>query len=280
MRAVVLSGGGSKGSYEIGVWKALRKMHISYDIVTGTSVGALNAAFMVEGNYYKAKHLWNTLSFSYLFKEEIDNDLSTRDLVKLYGKNILLHGGMDVENLERLIKESIHVKRFFKSRVDFGLITVNSKNLNPVEITKLEIDPNHLHDYLIASATCFPAFKKKQIKNDKYIDGGYYDNLPINLAIKMGATEIIAVDLKAIGVKQKIIDENIPITYITPNRPLANMLVFDKEDAKRGMRLGYLDTLKVYGRLEGKYFSFKKGQLSKYGSIYHKQVIHYLKKFI
>ena len=45
MRAVVLSGGGSKGAYEIGVWKALRKLHISYDIVTGTSVGALNAAF-------------------------------------------------------------------------------------------------------------------------------------------------------------------------------------------------------------------------------------------
>lgn len=41
---VVLSGGGSKGAYEIGVWKALRKLNVKYDIVTGTSVGALNAA--------------------------------------------------------------------------------------------------------------------------------------------------------------------------------------------------------------------------------------------
>ena len=39
-RAIVLSGGGSKGAYQIGVWKALKKMHIDYDIVTGTSVGA------------------------------------------------------------------------------------------------------------------------------------------------------------------------------------------------------------------------------------------------
>ena len=45
-RAVVLSGGGSKGSYEIGVWKALRRLHIKYDIVTGTSIGALNGALM------------------------------------------------------------------------------------------------------------------------------------------------------------------------------------------------------------------------------------------
>ncbi len=277
MRAIVLSGGGSKGAYEIGVWKALRKLHISYDLVTGTSVGALNAAFMVEGNYFKAKRLWNTLNFGYLFKEKINEEISTKDLVKLYGKNILLHGGMDVENLEKLIKESIHVNRFFQSKIDFGLITVNSKTLTPLEIRKLEIEPEHLHDYLIASATCFPAFKKKQIKKEKYIDGGYYDNLPINLALKMGASEIIAVDLKAIGIKQKIIDENIPITYITPSSPLANMLVFDKMDAKRGMRLGYLDTLKTFSRLEGERFTFKKGQLQKYEEIYQKKIIEYLK---
>ena len=47
-RAVVLSGGGSKGSYEIGVWKALRRLHIKYDIVTGTSIGALNGALMTQ----------------------------------------------------------------------------------------------------------------------------------------------------------------------------------------------------------------------------------------
>ena len=54
MRAIVLSGGGSKGSYQIGVWKALRKLKIDYDIVTGTSVGALNATFMDQKKYQKA----------------------------------------------------------------------------------------------------------------------------------------------------------------------------------------------------------------------------------
>ena len=50
MKAIVLSGGGSKGSYQIGAWKALRKLKINYDIVTGTSVGALNGALMVQKN--------------------------------------------------------------------------------------------------------------------------------------------------------------------------------------------------------------------------------------
>ena len=74
MRAVVLSGGGSKGSYEIGVWKALRKMHIKYDIVTGTSIGALNGALMTQNTYFKALYIWNKLSLQYLFEQEPKND--------------------------------------------------------------------------------------------------------------------------------------------------------------------------------------------------------------
>ena len=69
-RAIVLSGGGSKGAYQIGVWKALKKMHIDYDIVTGTSVGALNAALMIQKNYYRAVWLWHNLDFSIVFDEK------------------------------------------------------------------------------------------------------------------------------------------------------------------------------------------------------------------
>ena len=47
--AIVLAGGGSRGAYQIGVWKALREMGIEYHIVTGASVGALNGAMMVQG---------------------------------------------------------------------------------------------------------------------------------------------------------------------------------------------------------------------------------------
>ena len=58
----------------------------------------------------------------------------------------------------------------------------------------------------MASCACFPAVATKEIDGQHYIDGGYYDNLPINLAISMGADEVIAVDLKAIGLKEKKIE--------------------------------------------------------------------------
>ena len=44
---IALAGGGSKGSYQTGAWKALRELGIDYDIVTGTSIGAINGALMV-----------------------------------------------------------------------------------------------------------------------------------------------------------------------------------------------------------------------------------------
>ena len=47
--ALVLSGGGSRGAYEIGVWKALKTLGIQIDMVMGTSVGAINGAMIVQG---------------------------------------------------------------------------------------------------------------------------------------------------------------------------------------------------------------------------------------
>ena len=82
MRAIVLSGGGSKGAYQIGVWKALRKLKLKYDVVTGTSVGALNAALMVQNNYYKALYFWRKLSFSDVIDEEIDKNITKKEIYK------------------------------------------------------------------------------------------------------------------------------------------------------------------------------------------------------
>ena len=60
-KAVVLGGGGSRGSYQVGVWKALRELDFDYKIVTGTSVGALNGALMVQNDYELAQKMWQKL---------------------------------------------------------------------------------------------------------------------------------------------------------------------------------------------------------------------------
>lgn len=259
MRAIVLSGGGSNGSYEIGFWKALRKLNIDYDIVTGTSVGALNGALMVQKDYLKALFLWYNLKYDDIFK--IDKNYKEEDINKFY-KDSLLKGGVDVTNLENTIKKYINEKKFFKSKIKFGLITVKFPSLKHVEMTKENLTDKNLVDYLVASASCFPAFKIKKIDNNSYIDGGFYDNIPINLAVSMGANEVIAVDLDEIGIKRNL-KYNVNVTYITPRNNLGSFLKFDKYSARRGMRLGYNDTMKHYKKLDGNKFTFKLNDLNK-----------------
>ncbi len=261
LRALVLSGGGAKGSYQIGVWKALRRLHISYDLVTGTSVGALNGALMVQNDYRLAKKLWKTLNLEYLF-QEIPKKNTNLEVFKLYQENFLKNGGMDVSKIEEIIKHSIHLYQFYHSKIDYGLVTFDLTTKKAKQLTKREIPQAQLCDYLMASATCYPAFQMKEIDGEKYIDGGFSDNLPMNLAVKMGADELIVVDLKAPGIKKKM-KKDIPITYITPSQSISFFLNFNEKEAKRNMQLGYNDTMKAFKRFEGQQFTFRKRTLKK-----------------
>ncbi len=64
MYGVVLQGGGTKGSYHIGVWKALRELGIEIGAVTGTSIGgALNGgAFIAQNMYDEALKVWENIN--------------------------------------------------------------------------------------------------------------------------------------------------------------------------------------------------------------------------
>jgi hypothetical protein len=61
---LVLGGGGAKGAYQIGCWKALRESGIvNFDAVAGTSVGALNAVLIAQDEFGKAESIWHDMSF-------------------------------------------------------------------------------------------------------------------------------------------------------------------------------------------------------------------------
>ncbi len=279
MKALVLSGGGSKGSYQIGVWKALKKLHIKIEIITGTSVGALNGALMTQKSYRKALKLWKQMNLKILFGEDLPKNNNLIDLYKMYGNQFLKNGGMDSNLLEKIILKTLNIKKFYHSSINYGLVTYNLTNKKPLQLTKKEIPQEKLIDYLIASASCYPAMKKKEIEGKEYIDGGFVDNLPINLAISMGATEIIAIDLQAPGRKTKP-KEKIKITTIKPNNKLTNFLLFDEDGSKKNIKYGYQDTMKKYGKLEGKIYTFKKGELEKNKKQYQKEYKEIMKKIL
>ncbi|MBQ9181344.1 MAG: patatin-like phospholipase family protein [Bacilli bacterium] len=281
--AIVLSGGGSRGAYQIGVWKALKKLRIKYNIVTGTSVGALNGVLMTQKNYKKAYKLWSNMNFNVVFDQNTSNNMNvtdTKKIVKTYAKNIVFEGGMNAVNLYEAIEKLVDEDKVLKSNIDFGLVTVKYPRLKSLSLTKNEIPKGKLKDYLIASASCFPAFQKKEIEKEYYIDGGYYDNLPINLACKMGAEQIIAVDLDAVGLKRKTKYKNVDVKIIKSKHDLGSFLIFDSYLSNKNIFYGYTDTLKEYGKLDGEIFTFKKHQANKIYKKYEHKFFDKLKKIL
>lgn len=258
--AVVLAGGGSRGAYQIGVWKAMRELGIDYQLVTGTSVGALNGALMVQKDFDRALSVWENLSFQDVVGDMLKDkdDLSDRQLTRIFAREALEKGGADISSLEHFIGSLIDEPRFRSSDVDFALVTVEYPTLKPLEMEKKDIPQGMLGEYLLASAACFPAFQAKEIDGHKYIDGGYHDNMPINRAIRMGAERIIAVDLESVGISRKIRSDSQQVIIIRSLWPLGSFLKFDGELARRNIRLGYQDALKAFGELDGQLYSFEK----------------------
>lgn len=262
-RALVLSGGGAKGSYQYGVWKALRKLNVKFDIVTGTSIGAVNGAMIALDDFERAGHVWETLNTKDVFY--LDYDLTTKEGKKKFyfgvAKSLFLEGGLNTNKMEDIFKQYIDEDKLRKSSIDYGIVTYSVTKKKPVMVSKKDIPEGKLIDYIVASATCFPVVKPKEIGNEKYLDGGYYDNMPVDLAMDMGADEIIAVDLKSVGIKKRY-DKHINIKLISPSIDIGSFLSFTEKEAAFRIAIGYNDTLKAYGRLDGDKYSFYKGQLN------------------
>ncbi|MEG1777718.1 MAG: patatin-like phospholipase family protein, partial [Angelakisella sp.] len=98
-RAVVLAGGGSKGAYEVGVWQAMEELSIPYHVVTGTSIGALNGALMVQGALDEALHMWRNMDSSQVVADvpiPTDDLLGLRDVYHAFLRQMIGKGGLDI----------------------------------------------------------------------------------------------------------------------------------------------------------------------------------------
>lgn len=248
--ALVLGGGGSRGAYEIGVWQALRELGIPIHIVTGTSVGAINGALIAQDAFDLSVQLWREIETSMVFNVEI--------------KDILANSGIGSSKLKKLLQQYIDESAVRKSTIEYGLVTAELPSMAPKFFMKKEIPEGMLVEYILASSTLFPAMKSHEINSVKFIDGGFTDNLPVGLALDHGATHVVAVDLEVFGVirKNRLNDAEY-LRIIQCPWDLGNFLIFDKNNSKKIMRLGYLDTLKAYQVYDGSFFCFARGEFDK-----------------
>lgn len=61
---LILAGGGAKGAYQIGAWKAMRELDIEFEAIAGASIGAINGAMIAQGDFDDAYELWSNVEVS------------------------------------------------------------------------------------------------------------------------------------------------------------------------------------------------------------------------
>ena len=263
--AIALGGGGAKGGYEVGVWRALAEEGLKYNAVSGTSVGALNGAMMAMRCLDEAERLWRDITYSQVMdvndetmSKVFHGDVSAGDVRPIIKRaiDIVRGGGFDVTPLRNLLKEFVDPKKVKESDVDFFVVTYSLTDKKEVDADVRALPDDEICDMLLASAY-FPAFKNEPLVGGKrFTDGGVADSLPVTPLIEHGYTDIIAVRLNdGLGREKRVRARGkANIDYIEPRRRLGNTLNFSSDQSRFNMELGYYDAKRyVYG-LEGDYY--------------------------
>lgn len=260
MTGVALEGGGARGAYHMGAMKALYENGYEFDGFAGTSIGAINAAILAQGDFDGLYELWEGLSAEALFNEPVVRllKIGERSFTADFAANLAaslseIHLGIRTDKMKEVIGEILDEPKLRARNIDFGLVTVCINELKPYQLTLEDIPDGELLSYLMASAS-FPGFKPEVIGKNAYLDGGLYNNCPIDMMLERGYDRVIAIRTRAPGLFRAIPKTNARITIISPTRELGNIMAFDNAQIRQNLKIGYYDALKMIRDLKGQYY--------------------------
>lgn len=197
-RALVLSGGGSLGSYQAGaVHYLLRNLGIDYDIFTGVSVGALNASFLAQ--FRKGLNIGASLGLSDLWLGIKGN----RDVWKHWW----------FPWISAIWKKSVYttkpLRKLVEEHINEGMLQNSGKILRvgSVSLTtggfKVWTEQDPLIKEGVLASSAFPGFfEPVKVGDEWHTDGGVRDVTPLKAAIDAGATKIDVILTNTPGVKK------------------------------------------------------------------------------
>lgn len=269
MIGLALEGGGTKGSYQIGAYLAMKDCKITFDGFCGTSIGSFNSAMLACGKEDELLDFWQNVNISSVLgfdpnytkkivKKQVD--LQFFHMTLKGAMRMLKNRGITTDGLEKVLKEHVNEETLRQSKKDYGLCTVKVRGLKPLYLFKEDMKEGKLHDYILAS--CYlPFFRmKRTIDGNFCIDGGFYDNSPVNMLIDKGYTDVYVVRLNtgmSINITRKL-KKNINVTYIKPSRSIGSMLELNDEKVHDNIYMGYYDTLRILKKLDGYKYTFRR----------------------
>lgn len=262
--ALALEGGGAKGAYQIGAWKALHEAGVKIDAVAGTSVGALNGSLIVMGDLEKAENIWENIRYSQVM--DVDDETMSRllkggvrldelDGVAQQMLEVVKNRGFDVTPLREWIAETVDEKTVRRSPVELFIDTFSLSDGKLLELRAKDLPEGTLCDMLLASAY-LPVFRSEKLGGKRYADGGLRDVLPLHVLIEHGYKDILALRLFGIGVERSVkIPDDTRVYTVEPTADLGSTLEFEPEQSRMNLRAGYFDMQRfLYGLRGTKYY--------------------------
>ena len=255
--SLVLDGGGARGAYQIGAWKALKEAGVKINAVAGTSVGALNGALICMDDLKKAEKIWKGMHFSRVMNVDdswmeqlFEGEHKFSDiLTELW--SVLAEGGIDVTPLKELIHELVDEEKIRNSGKEFCLLTFSLTDFKELDLSLDDIPEGRLEDFLLASAYLL-GFKNEKMAGKRYIDGGVVNNVPLNSLVKRGYKDIIEIRIYGPGREPKVkLPEGTQIFRIAPRVRLGSILEFDGRRSRQNLKIGYYDAKRMLYGLEG-----------------------------
>lgn len=274
---LVLEGGGAKGAYQIGAWKALKEAGVKINAVAGTSVGALNGALICMDELELAQQMWSNLTYSQVMDVDdtkmelmLEREMPFREAVKEAFRH-MSEGGVDVTPLKDMLDKVVDEEKIRNSPVDIFIKTFSVDEMKELDIDLKEVEPGQMKDFLLASAYIFPLFKNEKLHGKMYIDGGAINNVPLDSLVDRGYENIIMIRIFGIGREKRVkIPEETDLLTVEPRVNLGNIIDFNPKKSVRNMKIGYYDAKRMVYGLKGKIYYIEENQEECY---YLKQLV-------
>ena len=268
---LVLAGGGGKGSYQIGVWKYLNEIGLTdkIEVISGTSVGGLNAALMAQGDYANAEKIWMT---------KIEDSIVSSDEFKIPDNNT--DGFFDREKLKSIMKNDVDLKAVANCKKKIYATCIEAAD--PIsaladleETTRTTFllnkkDSSSIINILMATSAIPGIFPSVYYNGKYFIDGGTpcsaSDNIPVTPLYEENCTDAIVICLSRNA--EEVKEANYPkdkygypkghkkINQITiiPSMDLGDIfsgtLNFTPESVMNNIELGYNDAKRLSKSLQ------------------------------
>jgi NTE family protein len=261
---LVLAGGGGKGAYQIGVWKAMKEQGFDKEItaISGSSVGGLNAALMVQGDLERAENIWANINFrkicspkrnsekkkgvSIFSRTGLDHIISTELDMSVFDNSeincyVACYGNKgSTKNVEELVPSNSNDFSTYRKLVNGRVTYFNLR----------EYDPETRKTLLLATSAIPFIFPHEKIGNKFYWDAGMKDNTPVEPLYVCDKCDTVFLIYLDTNLKKLIDKEKYPGTRIIEICPKNDQgvlatLDFNPEHAKDRMRQGYDDTIRT-----------------------------------